>query len=307
MAPRLLTAFQRRQIQQIVRDGHLAFIAEMFGPTSISRDDFDRLRAAGKIRDEKLLPQDVAVAAHALGVTSANEQGAHGTAGGHVLTETEREAVELFRDRMAQYALGLGDQLDAAIGHVLLDVDQKRRRRRLTADRDARNEDRAAAAEVSHRIYDAAKDLRSAWLRTTHTELHNATEESKAIVLAQHHPDRDPRVFLEVRKDGCSFCKLLYLRPDGVTPRVFKLSQLLANGSNVGRKANRPTLKGKNATEWKPVVGAAHPFCMCRLRHLSEGMGFNAQGEMVYVGVKKSTDVHVELLDRAVANHVCEE
>jgi hypothetical protein len=112
-------------------------------------------------------------------------------------------------------------------------------------------------------------------------------------------------VFKRPRPDACKFCKLLYIRPDGVTPRVFKLSDLLANGTNVGRRAGRPTRSGRSRTEWKATIGAVHPFCQCELHVLPDGMGFNAKGQMTYVGLNKS--IPIEALDKALAAHDCEE
>lgn len=352
MAARALTPLQRRKIGQLIRDGHLAFLAEMFGPTSVDPDDYDRLRAAGKIRSEKLLPQDVATAAHALGSIAGDaqvgalesmreeakrEHVAHERAltapaaarvfdvekpslltpsefwrrlrdDPQVVMEAEREAVALLRDRIGQHVRGLGNKLDTVTGHILVDADDKLRRRRLTSlQRETVRgvQERASAQEVAQQVRAATKDLRRDWLRVAHTEMHNAVEEAKAIVLTHSHPERDPRVFKRPRPDACAFCKLLYLKPDGVTPRVFRLSVLLANGTNAGRRAGRPTRSGRSRTQWKAVLGAMHPFCKCELFVLPDGMGFNNQGQMVYVGTVKS--IEVEALDKALVNHRCDE
>jgi hypothetical protein len=99
---------------------------------------------------------------------------------------------------------------------------------------------------------------------------------------------------------NCAYCKLLYLKPDGITPRIFRLSQLQANGTNVGRAARRPTRIGKMKTEWRAVVGAIHPSCACELYRLPDGMAFGAGGKLVR-SVKKSV-LEIEALDRAYAH-----
>ena len=352
MADRFLSPLQRRRIGQAIRDGHLAFLAEMFGPTAIDHEDYERLRASGKIRDEKLLPQDVALAAHSLGSIAGEDQMSALAAmrdeakrehvaqvhkmpasvaarefgvekpsllspddfwrqlrdDPQVIMEAEREAVALLRDRVGQHIRGLGNKLDTATGHILVDADDKLRRNRLTkVQREVARgiEDRSSADDVAQRIRESTKDLRRDWLRTAHTEMHNAVEEAKAIVIAHRHPERDPKVFKRPRPDACVFCKLLYLKPDGITPRVFRLSELLANGTNVGRRAGRPSRSGKSRTQWKAVLGAVHPFCQCELFVMPDGMSFNARGHMVYVGTMKS--VEAEPLDKALVNHRCEE
>lgn len=326
MASRALSPHQLRHIRRAIRDGHLAFLAEVFGPTAIDRDDYDRLRAAGKIRDDKLMPQDAATAAHALGAIAGHEQTARHEDGARrgsvlaspdefwrhvgddlqVVTEAEREAVAILRDRIGQHVRGLSGKLEDAVVHALADVDDAERRRRLTkTPRDA--DGPPFAQEVLARVRKAVGDLRRDWLRVAHTETHNAAEEAKAIAIASRDPNRNPRVFKRTRPDACAFCKLLYLKPDGVTPRVFKLSALLANGTNVGRIAGRPTRTGAARTQWRAVLGAVHPFCGCELFVLADGMGFDAKGQLVYVGVKKSTSIEAERLDKALANHTCEE
>lgn len=351
MADRFLSPLQRRRIGQIIRDGHLALLAELFGPTAIDQDDYVRLRAAGKIRDEKLLPQDAALAAHSLGSITgedhvsalsamraeaerehiANVHSMSPSAAARVfdvekppvltpddfwrrirddpevITEAEREAVAILRDRIGQNVRGLGNKLDTTTGHILVDADDRLRRRRLTnLQREVIGgiSERAEAEDVAKRVRAATQELKRDWLRTAHTEMHNATQEATAIVLAHRSPERDPRVFKRPNGNACKFCKLLYLQKDGVTPRVFRLSELLANGSNVGRRAGRPTLSGRARTEWKAVIGAVHPFCRCCLQVLPSGMGFNKRGLMIYVGLKKS--VPTEQLDKELAAHECE-
>jgi hypothetical protein len=302
------------RVRQAIRDGHLAFLAEVFGPTAIDRDDYDRLRAAGKIRDEQLLPQDAAASAHALGALAGDGQavGAALAVPGEfwqrvvddvqVVTEAEREAVAILRDRIGEHVRSLGGRLEEAAGRAMTDVDDASRRRRLTRDPKASS---PYTQEVLARIRKAVGELRRDWLRVAHTELHNASEEAKAIAAANRDPGRDPRVFKRPRADACAFCRLLFLKPDGVTPRVFRLSALLANGSNVGRRAGRPARSGKGRTEWKAVLGAVHPFCGCELLVLAVGMGFESRGRLARVGVAKSDSIEVEVLDDA--DHVCEE
>ncbi len=321
MTPRILTPHQRRHILRAVRDGHLAFMAEVFGPTAIDRDDYDRLLAAGKIRGDKLLVQDAAVAAHSLGSIAGHAQAGEGGLALlaspdefwqhvgddlQVVTEAEREAIAILRDRISHHVQGLSGKLEGIVSRAMADAEDADRRRRLT--RTPRGEDSASFAhEVMGMIRRSVGELRRDWLRVAHTETHNAAEEAKAIALASRHPDRDPRVFKRVRQDACDFCVMLYVKPDGVTPRVFRLSSLLANGTNVGRRAGQPTRSGKSRSEWRAVIGAVHPFCKCELYLLADGMGFDDRGRVVYVGAKKSMSIEAERIDESLVNHVCEE
>jgi hypothetical protein len=127
-----------------------------------------------------------------------------------------------------------------------------------------------------------------------HAEVHEASEEAKAAAIAAGRSGYGARVFKRTRPDACSYCKLLYLKPDGVTPRVFRLRDLLLAGTNVGRRAGRPTRSGKSRTEWRAVVGGVHPFCQCELHVLGDDMGFDGQGNLVRVGTKKSLAIDLD-------------
>lgn len=83
---------------------------------------------------------------------------------------------------------------------------------------------------------------------------------------------------LEVEEDESYFanglavhnCLRLHLGPDG-NPRLFRLSTLEANGTNVGKKA----------ADWKPGVGPVHPHCQCVLQRVPTGWGFDEDGDLV--------------------------
>ena len=53
----------------------------------------------------------------------------------------------------------------------------------------------------------------------------------------------------------CSSCRKAYLNNDG-TPKIFKLSEIEANGTNIGKKQK----------DWLPTLGMMHPSCRCLLQ-----------------------------------------
>jgi hypothetical protein len=313
--PRLLTTRQREKIRQTIQDHHLAFLVTVCGPSAVSPEDYARLLADGKITETAPLIKDAVFAAHMLGVitSSMSSKEAEKLPAGtfweilreqpRVMSTTEREAVQVARDRVGMYIKGLGDKLDAATGHIIVNADDDARRSKLHAVKESVASgvlSRESAKRVAQRIQDATDDLRRDWTKIAQTEMHNTAEEAKAVDFATLHGD--PLVYKRVRPDACAFCVLLYM--DGKRPRVFRLSALQANGTNVGRKANRPTLKGANATEYKAVLGSMHPWCQCTLHHLPEGMGFNSDGQLVYLGVRKSLS-SVEELAQELLDHEC--
>ena len=86
--------------------------------------------------------------------------------------------------------------------------------------------------------------------------MHEAFDNGRAVQIKQLY-GKDAEVYKDVYPGGCPVCRRLYLISGeiGTEPIVFKLSTLLANGTNIG-------VKQANA---KPVIGATHPYCRCTL------------------------------------------
>ena len=77
----------------------------------------------------------------------------------------------------------------------------------------------------------------------------------------RQNPGSDPLVYKDVYVGACRHCIALYLTDGlGSASRLFKLSVLVANGSNIGRKVK----------DWRATVDGVHPFCRCLLRTHTE-------------------------------------
>lgn len=82
----------------------------------------------------------------------------------------------------------------------------------------------------------------------------------------------DPVVFFVVVRDQhlCKECKRLHLLEDGVTPRVWRMSEV----SHGYHKKGDPM----------PSVSGEHPHCRCSIATLMPGWGFGAAGAVEYRG-----------------------
>jgi hypothetical protein len=80
----------------------------------------------------------------------------------------------------------------------------------------------------------------------------------------------DPVVYFVVVRDShlCDECKRLHLLGDGVTPRVWYMSEI---GHNYHERGDA-----------HPKVGGLHPHCRCSLTTLMPGFGFNGSGMVVW-------------------------
>lgn len=82
----------------------------------------------------------------------------------------------------------------------------------------------------------------------------------------------DPVVFFVIVRDNkvCNECMRLHMMPDGITPRLWYLSE-------VGHDYHK---KGDST----PKISGLHPHCRCSLTTLAPGFGFNESGRVTYVG-----------------------
>lgn len=80
--------------------------------------------------------------------------------------------------------------------------------------------------------------------------------------------DDDPTVFFMVVRDNvtCKECIRLHMMPDGITPRLWKFSELKQGYHKRGE--NNPSAFG------------LHPHCRCTLSYLTRGFGFNEKGRL---------------------------
>ena len=93
------------------------------------------------------------------------------------------------------------------------------------------------------------------WARVADTELQRIHQNGSSAMLKQMWGE-DVRVYKRVYPQACSHCKKLYLHNG--QPKVFKLSDLIKNGSNVGKKVK----------DWLPTIDPIHPWCRCDLRYV---------------------------------------
>ena len=126
-------------------------------------------------------------------------------------------------------------------------------------------------------LRDTTKDMERDWHRVVQTELWDAKLHGEAhAIMSGDSPFSSDKgetlVYKRPAPDCCPVSKKLYLEKDGVTPKVFKLSELMANGNNMGSKQN----------DWLPTLGTVHPFCQCTLGVKPKDAEFDKDGNLVF-------------------------
>jgi hypothetical protein len=123
-------------------------------------------------------------------------------------------------------------------------------------------------------LEDTVHEWRNRWRLIVNTELSRASNFGAMDAILTNNKGIDPKdiiVYKTGPSDGavCNECKKFWFREDFITPRVYRMSELLANGSNIGRKRR----------EWKPTVDNTHPNERHLVLHeLKPGWGFRAGG-----------------------------
>jgi len=298
------------ELRALVERYHQAFIAGVIGPDTLRPGDVQRLIDAG------ILPQDLAFTfqpgAHELppramraiedayryghvlaSARSLDEkrlrgrmtykQFVEGWAPSHPLSEREEAAITWLQHSAAASITGLGNRIAADFSTIAIEADANVRRRYAgligeTLEENVARRDtwREAVSELGRKTGDYSRDFG----RIAATEKMKAMQEGIATGLISQYGDPDDiMVAKQPNPDACPDCIRLHLTGGpGTNPRIFKLSELVENGTNVGRHRD----------DWLAVVGATHPWCGCELIHVPEGMGFDDQGNLEILELTRS-------------------
>ena len=276
----LLTPEQLQKVQKIVEKHHNAFIVSAIGPEAVDPAVLQELEQAGLIEGHLNSVEQAYLYGQLLGVLQ-NKAAASMSFDAFQkyvrknpipLSVPEQRAVKFAQLNAAGYLKGLGNKVNQQTGNILIEADAKLRAKleKITRDKTAQNiAKRETAKQLKSDLGWASEDWTRDWDRIAVTEKQTAMQTGLADHIAKRYGE-DALVAKRVMPDSCRHCSRLYDGPDG-NPRIFPLSVLVANGTNVGKKS----------AEWQAVIGTVHPHCQCQLIHVPAGYGFNKEGELV--------------------------
>jgi hypothetical protein len=319
--PVLVTPEQLDAIRKIIGDYHTAFIAGGIDPEAVSPAEVQRLMDAGVISGDLAFvfhpatPQEKPPEAmraiddawrygYQLGMVAhpsqkrpieklSYEDWREG-APQPELTPAERAALDWSRKKAAQHIRGLGNVVADDFSTAAIEADEALRRETEEAVREILGDNvelreawRSVVTDLGDRTDDWARDLG----RIAATEKHDAIQRGQARAMKKKHGRKsgDVRVAKQPNPDACKHCVRLFT--DGGKPKIFWLSELEANGTNVGRKT----------ADWLPTVGPVHPWCACELIEVPEGWGFDDEGNMIPEALKRSATLEGSLRKSAAA------
>lgn len=280
-----------QRIKEIIKRRNLMFMFNTLGSDSLTDEDIKFLQDQG-IDIKALTPRDLIQDTYFAGLTRADisEGGYENTpldsfqsTAKPYITDLQRYAIEHVKEQAAANAKQLEAKL-AQDSETAIRSGNLEYRNFLMTNKEAtvfeQNIERdAQIGQITRDLQNMTQDYNRDWKRVAVTEMTNAHSQGRADAIQVRNEKKKPDdiyVFKRVVGDEalCSSCRKAYLETDGITPKVYKLSELQANGTNVGKKR----------VNWDAVVGATHPFCRCVLNELPNGFGFNDKGQMTYKG-----------------------
>lgn len=200
------------------------------------------------------------------------------------LTAQEKLALKWAENHAARYVSALG----TAMRNTIIDTIDAVNKQQLAqaAERKVINDsvvnalvNRDSRSSLVTQLRGATQDFERDWHRVAHTEMWDAKLHGTVMSILSGTSifgvnGGNTRVYKKPRPDACEGCKRVYLEEDGITPKIFLLKDLLANGDNYN----------KRMADWKAVAGTTHPNCACTLSVLPDGFGFDTKGEITFIG-----------------------
>jgi len=189
------------------------------------------------------------------------------------LTKTEQQRYDIAKQKTYGHLKGLGEKMKQTVNGLMVEQDQKRRaeyEKVIKEEIERGVVDRKSISSIISEIGNKTDDWRRDWGRITETEMQNIFQQGRAEQIAEKDGE-DALVFKDVYDGACRFCIKFYLTQGiGSKPIVYKLSELIANGDNIGKKQS----------DWKPVLYAVHPWCRCTLRQIPKGYEWDEEKKM---------------------------
>ena len=271
-----LTPSQIRQIKKVIEE-HMNVIMELtIGDMKVSPETLKKIGVPKSVSNlitdsykygklttvmnknlSKMSPQEVNDMLKKLKVSSRQQKSME------YLKAKTQLSIDNLTQRMTSAVItsALQNQLDMyqAIGQVVPEAVKK-------------NTDRY---KVVQQLRNLTQDWERDWHRVAHSEMWDAKVQGEANAIMDNESPiskkgKDTMVFKRPAPNACNKCKQLYLEADGITPKLFKITELQANGSNYGKKQ----------ADWKPTLGILHPNCMCPLSVMPDGYKFDSSGQL---------------------------
>lgn len=209
--------------------------------------------------------------------------------GGKAKGEAHEFAIKHINSQMRDLTEKLRADATARIASVITQNNENYRRNALQNLTRPEEMDRlvkeSTLGDLKRALRDTSGDANRDWKRVAITETSNTIGMASVdrIVADNQKADlNDVYVYRIIVGDEatCKWCRRFYQDSDG-SPKVYKLSTLLANGSNYGKPKD----------SWQPVSGATHPNTRTsQIVELKPGWKVLPGGGQTFIGMDKWND-----------------
>ena len=197
------------------------------------------------------------------------------------LAPSEVEAYHAARTRAGSYARGLGNIVAADVEkseaeewegeEITVEVRPEVRARTVEIIRERTAEavvNREDANKLASRLGNDTGRWAHDWKRIAETELQGVHNEGRVRDAIEFYGEQT-RISRITESGACPHCIRLFRDGDG-NPRIFPVQELIANGTNVGRKK----------ADWRPTIWPVHPKCRCDTIAVPPGMVVLSDGRI---------------------------
>lgn len=188
------------------------------------------------------------------------------------LTDEEEFALQQVKNRAYTDITNLGNRMRGAFSNSVIRNNQQQSLMVQKVIRDKTIEAvelRSGARTLASELANVSKDWEVDWLRIAYYLTHEAFNIGRSQNILKNH-GADAEVYFDVFPEACHTCKELFLEdpedPDS-KPIIYKLSDLIANGNNIGRKAE----------DRLPTISPIHPYCRCIINYKEANLGWDEE------------------------------
>lgn len=270
----LLTPLQVSELLNIINRNQAIVLGRELGPEFLTKDDHKLLKDSGvdvnyqPINDTVYTSFHFGMLSEALGAAetrklSYDDLRDYIKRGEYIpLNTSEKAAINTVRAQTFNDLKSLNGRIFQNINQLVIGESLKAQRDFIRDEIAQGVLDKKTVSILSNSIVEKTGDWSRDFDRIIAYNSELAYNQGKSAMMKRNTGGEDPKVYKVPFFDACNHCVKLYLANGiGSQPIIFKLSQLEANGTNIGRKT----------AEWLPLIGPVHPYCRCPLYYLPYG------------------------------------
>ncbi len=269
---------QLQQIEEIIQKHNLTFLSNYVGTEFLQPKDIqllskygiDALKIYQPISDGLKSSFHLGILSQALGLKEAmnwsyDDMINYMKTNPLQLSQRQSYVLKSVKNQSLGDIKGLGGKIFHDINNVLNKNTRKNQEKFIREEIMQGVLDGDTVRDIANELSSKSGDWSRNFDRIVEYVSNTAYQEGKAEYLQNVYGD-DVLVWKRVYESACKHCIALYTTKGFESePRIFKLSELRGNGTNIGRQVNK----------WKPVIGSTHPHCRCSLNYCDQNYSWN--------------------------------